>query len=101
MKKIFVDVNGVYLGTFDCTALAVDQKAAWLAAEVPSGAIDVPHAPKHAAAIWNGQFWDEAPPPKPLQTPAEKLSALKTVLIARGLIAEEDLAAATTIGDEA
>jgi len=56
MTKFYADADGVYLGGFD-------------GAEPPVGAIEVPSAPAHAAAIWSGLNWVEPAPAVPRSVP--------------------------------
>lgn len=92
MQKFYVDQNGAYLGGLDCSALPEELQADWLATELAKwpGAVEVPSAPDHALAIWNGQGWDE-PEIAPEQSVSDKIAALEAALIDKGVIAKGDL----------
>lgn len=53
-QKFYVDVNGVYLGSFD----GVDG---------PEGSVEIATAPDHALQIWDkkSKKWGAAPAPEP------------------------------------
>lgn len=53
--KYYVDSEGSYIGGF-CGEAAM--------ALVPEDAAEVPGAPLAAWWIWNGEGWDELPPPE-------------------------------------
>jgi hypothetical protein len=61
MTKIYVDINGAYLGGFDESMLEnrVDENGdpVPFVSIVPEGAIEVPNAPSHGSDTWDGSNW--------------------------------------------
>ena len=82
MQKFYVDANGKFLGSFDCSALPPEQQAAWFAKYVPQGAVEVQVLPKDGRATWDGAKFIEPVPEAP------KLSLEDEIVLLKAKIAE-------------
>ncbi|MGE0757070.1 MAG: hypothetical protein AB7O38_08620 [Pirellulaceae bacterium] len=82
MQKHYVDANGKFLGSFDCSALPADKQAAWFAKYVPQGAVEVQAPPKDGRATWDGAKFIEPAPEAPKPTLEEEIATLKTKIAA-------------------
>lgn len=75
--RYFVDGQGNYLGGFGGAA-------------PPTGAIEIPAPPDDARQVWNGSTWSAAP----AQVAALDVDTLAAALVAKGVLADADIAAA-------
>lgn len=76
--KYYVNAQGDYLGAFD-------------GAPAPTGAIEVPGAPDHAAQRWDGAKWSAAPVQQ-----KNEADALRAALIRKGVLTVGEIDAEKT-----